>query len=99
MSTELFAVVTILAVAGGLVLVGGLIVRLRRGSRDAPVARRTSPAIREREAAISAQLAVEEHDIDEMLEAQDGLRRRIGEQSIGEELLDQALDPRYDDPA
>ena len=53
-------------------------------------------AMGERERAIAAQLEVEEHDIEEMLEARARMRRERGMPSIGEELVDEAFDPRRD---
>ena len=44
-----------------------------------------------REASMAAQADVEEHDIDEMIEARNALRARIGKPPLGQELADEAL--------
>jgi Tfp pilus assembly protein PilV len=97
MSSESLVLIGPLALLLVLIVLGLLIGLLGRGSGDTRAVRQRSTAMKEREAAIAAQLAVEEHDIEEMIEAQDALRRRTGRQPIGEELLDEALDPRYDE--
>ena len=97
MSSESLVLLGPLAILLALIVLGLLIGLLGRGSGDSRGIRQGSIGMKEREAAIAAQLAVEEHDIEEMIEAQDALRRRTGRQPIGEELLDEALDPRYDE--
>ena len=54
----------------------------RRGSSDRDA----------HEAAMAAQAEVEAHDLDEMIEARNELRARIGKPPIGEELGEQARD-------
>ena len=99
MSSEVLLVVAAPAALLVLLLLLFLIGLPGRGSGKTPAMQRRSRAMREREAAMAAQVAVEEHDIEEMLEAQRALRRRTGRPSIGDELVDEALDPRRDDPA
>ena len=43
-----------------------------------------------REAAMAAQADVEDHDIEQMIEARNALRRRIGRPEIGDELAEEA---------
>ena len=43
----------------------------------------------EREAAIRVQAEIEEHDIEQMIEGRDALRRRLGKPSIGDVLADE----------
>lgn len=50
-----------------------------------------------REAAMAAQADVEEHDIEEMLEARDALRKRIGKPSLADELEQDARRDLEDD--
>jgi hypothetical protein len=50
-------------------------------------------AATERDRAIEAQAEVEAHDIDEMVEALDRLRRRTGSRTIGDELADEVRRP------
>jgi membrane protein implicated in regulation of membrane protease activity len=64
----------------------------RRGSvpRGRP---EMSQAMEEREAAMTTQAEVEDHDIDEMVEALDERRRRSGRPSVGDELADRVRRP------
>ena len=77
----------VLAVLLVLMLVAGFAWAVRSGP---PRAGRSS-GLAQRERAIDAQIEVEEHDIDEMIEARDAIRRRLGKSSIGEELGREAL--------
>ena len=81
----------------GLLALGILLLLLARRLRGSPGSQRTSPSIPERERAMAAQAEVEEHDIDEMMDARDELRRRAGRPSIGDELAEGAL-RRPDEP-
>lgn len=66
------------------------------GARTGPDRRprySTRQGLAERERAATAQAEVEEHDIDEMVEAIERLRRRAGERSIGDELADEVRRP------
>jgi hypothetical protein len=80
----------VIAVAALLVvlLVAGL-VSVSRAGRPA----REHSAQRRREQAIETQILVEEHDIGEMIEARNEIRRRRGKPAIGEELGERALRP------
>jgi len=49
------------------------------------------------ERAMAAQAEVEEHDIDEMMEGQAALRRKTGRQSLGDELIEEALGDEDED--
>ena len=86
---------TLLIVFGGLFL---LLVALAVASGRAAQMPRSLSGMAEREAAMAAQADVEAHDIDEMIEARDALRRRTGKRSIGEELGDDALDDPSERP-
>ena len=46
---------------------------------------------------MAAQADVEEHDIDQMLEARDALRKRIGKPSLADELEEDARRDLQDD--
>lgn len=81
------AAVLVIALIGLLrARIGATAGRQRRKSRDE----------RDREAAIAAQIEVEEHDIEEMIEAQNELRRRLGHPTIGDELAE-GIRPRPED--
>jgi hypothetical protein len=82
MSAALIIVLVVLAI----IMIGALVVG-RGGAR--PRARSVDGRA-EREAALAAQADVEEHDIEEMLEARNALRKRIGRPPIGEELAEDA---------
>ena len=69
---------TVLAIAGAITARGSG--PPRRGSSD----------LEAREQVFAAQAEVEAHDIDEMIEARNELRARIGKKPIGDELGDQA---------
>ena len=70
------------------VMVLVLTVGRRPGGRPRPP--RSISGMAERENAAASQFEIEEHDIEEMLEARNALRARIGKPPIGEELGDQA---------
>ena len=91
MSTGLaiaFGILTAAVVVLVVVLAAG---ERRRAPRRAPYSTRSSAT--ERERAVEAQAEIEDHDIDEMVEALDRLRRRTGTGSIGDELADEARRP------
>jgi hypothetical protein len=81
------ATAVIIALAVLLLLLVGLAVASGSASRVP----RSISGVAEREAAMAAQADVEEHDIDEMIEARNALRARIGRPPLGEELSDEAL--------
>jgi hypothetical protein len=72
---------TLLAIAA---TIGG------RPSRSS--SRPRSVALDEQERKMAAQADIEEHDIEEMVEARNALRERIGKPPIGDELGRQARD-------
>ena len=78
------AVIIVLAVL--LLLLVGLAVASGRASKlpDSVTGRA------HREAAMAAQADVEEHDIEEMIEARNALRARIGKPPLGDELAEDA---------
>ena len=78
---------SLLIVLGGLLLL--LILLALAAARYGQMPRSISGA-REREAAMAAQMDVEEHDIEEMIEARNALRARIGKPPIGDELAEDA---------
>lgn len=61
------------------------------GARAAGPRYQRGLGIREEERRMAAQAEVEEHDIEEMLEARAALRKRLGKSSIGDELAREAL--------
>jgi hypothetical protein len=82
-------------VLGGLLL---LLIALAIASGLSAGMPRSLSGMAEREAAMAAQAEVEEHDIDEMIEARDAIRRRMGKESIGEELGQDARRERSEGP-
>ncbi len=86
------AVIIVLAVL--LLLLVGLAVASGRASKLPD----SITGVAHREAAMAAQAEVEENDIAEMIEARNALRARIGRPPIGEELGDEALRERPDEP-
>jgi hypothetical protein len=79
----------LLIVVGVALVVMVLVLTVGRGpgGRRPP---RSVSGMAERENAAAAQFDVEEHDIEEMIEARNALRRRIGKPPIGDELADEA---------
>ena len=82
MSTTLLIVLGVLAI----LMVAVLVVGRNPGGRRRPP--RSISGMAERENAAAAQFEIEEHDIDEMIEARNALRARIGRPPIGDELAD-----------
>ena len=87
-----FLIVGVLAVLMVVVLVVG---RNPGGRRRPP---RSISGRAERENAAAAQFEIEEHDIEEMIEARNALRARIGKPPIGEELAEEARREPSDRP-
>ena len=77
------------------VMVLALTVGRGPGGRRPP---RSVSGMAEREHAAATQFEVEEHDIEEMIEARNALRRRIGKPPIGDELAEEARGNRSDEP-
>ena len=77
---------TAVIIIGALLLLTVLAIAASRGR---PRAGSTS-GMAERERSMAAQADVEEHDIEEMIEARNELRRRTGRPSIGDDLADEA---------
>ena len=75
------------------VLLALLVAGLVWGARAGPGPVRNFSSRERRERAIETQATVEEHDIEEMIEARNEIRRRRGKPTIGEELGRRALDP------
>jgi hypothetical protein len=82
MSTTLLIVLGVLAI----LMVAVLVVGRNPGGRRRPP--RSISGMAERENAAAAQFEIEEHDIEEMIEARNALRARIGRPPIGDELAD-----------
>jgi hypothetical protein len=82
------ALLIALAVLVLVLLLTGLVAAARAGQD-----RRGRSPLEERERAIATQIEVEEHDIGEMIEARNAIRRRRGLPSVGEELGERARDP------
>ncbi len=81
--TLLIVILGVLAI----LMVGVLVVGRNPGGRRRPP--RSISGMAEREAAAAAQFEIEEHDIEEMIEARNALRARIGRPPIGDELADE----------
>jgi hypothetical protein len=81
---------TLLIVLGvlAILMVAVLVVGRNPGGRRRPP--RSISGLAERENAAAVQFDVEEHDIEEMIEARNALRARIGKPPIGEELAEDA---------
>jgi hypothetical protein len=81
---------TLLIVLGvlAILMVAVLVVGRNPGGRRRPP--RSISGLAERENAAAAQFDIEEHDIEEMIEARNALRARIGKPPIGEELAEEA---------
>ena len=90
MSTALLIGLVLLVLA----LIGALALSRSPAGRDRR--RHSLDGMAEREAAMEAQAGVEESDIDEMLAARDALRKRIGKQSLADD-LEQDARRRLDD--
>ena len=71
-----------------LLMVVVLVVGRNPGGRRRPP--RSISGRAERENAAAAQFEIEEHDIEEMIEARNALRARIGKPPIGDELAEEA---------
>ena len=86
----------LLIVLGGLALlmVAVLVVGRNPGGRRRPP--RSVSGMAERENAAAVQFEVEEHDIEEMIEARNALRARIGKPPLGDELAEEARRGRPD---
>jgi hypothetical protein len=82
MSITLLIVLGVLAI----LMVAVLVVGRNPGGRRRPP--RSISGMAERENAAAAQFEIEEHDIEEMIEARNALRARIGRPPIGDELAD-----------
>jgi hypothetical protein len=80
---------TALLIALAVLLVALLLASFAWAVRASPRNPRLS-GIEHRERAMAAQAEIEEHDIDQMIEARNEIRRRRGKPTIGEELADQA---------
>ena len=87
----------LLVVIGVALVVMVLVLTVGRGpgGRRPP---RSVSGMAERENSAAAQFDVEEHDIEEMIEARNALRRRIGKPPIGDELADKVRGDRSDEP-
>ena len=87
----------LLIVIGVALVVMVLVLTVGRGpgGRRPP---RSVSGMAERENAAATQFEVEEHDIEEMIEARNALRRRIGKPPIGDELADKVRGDRSDEP-
>jgi len=87
----------LLIVIGVALVVMVLVLTVGRGpgGRRPP---RSVSGMAERENAAAVQFDVEEHDIEEMIEARNALRRRIGKPPIGDELADKVRGDRSDEP-
>ena len=80
----------------GVLLLMIVVAVARVWSRRGPAPRgrpEMSQALEEREAAMTTQAEVEDHDIDEMVEALDERRRGTGRPSVGDELADRVRRP------
>lgn len=82
--------VIVLGVLVLLLLVLAIVAARAQGSRDTG----WLSGVPERERAMAAQADVEEHDIEQMIEARNALRRRIGRPPIGDELAEEVRDER-----
>jgi hypothetical protein len=80
----IFLIVGVLA----LLMVAVLVVGRGSGGRRRPP--RSVSGMAERENSAAAQFEVEEHDIEEMIEARNALRARIGKPPIGDDLAEEA---------
>jgi hypothetical protein len=78
----------LLIVIGVALVVMVLVLTVGRGPRRRPA--RSLSGMAEREAAMLAQADVEGHDIEEMIEARNALRARIGKPPLGDELAEEA---------
>jgi hypothetical protein len=87
---------TLLIVLGALAIVMVLVLAWGRGPYSQPRRPRSISGRAEREAAMAAQADVEAHDIEEMIEARNALRARIGKPPLGQELADEARRDRPD---
>ena len=67
----------------------------RPGGRPRPA--RSISGMVERESAAQAQFEIEEHDIEEMIEARNALRARIGKPPLSDELADDVRRGRSDE--
>jgi hypothetical protein len=81
--TLLIVVLGVLAI----LMVAVLVVGRSPGGRRRPP--RSISGMAERENAAAVQFEIEEHDIEEMIEARNALRARIGRPPIGDELADE----------
>jgi hypothetical protein len=88
--TLLIVVLGVLAI----LMVGVLVVGRNPGGRRRPP--RSVSGMAERENAAAAQFEIEEHDIEEMIEARNALRARIGKPPLGDELADEIRDGSSD---
>jgi hypothetical protein len=84
MSTTLLIVIL---GALAILMVGVLVVGRNPGGRRRPP--RSISGMAERENAAAAQFEIEEHDIEEMIEARNALRARIGRPPIGDDLAEE----------
>ena len=91
MDSTIFVVLGVLALLVVVVLLVG-----RPGGRPGPP--RSVSGMAEREHAMAAQADIEEHDIEEMIEARNALRKRIGRPPIGDELAEDARGESPDRP-
>jgi hypothetical protein len=80
----------LLIVIGVSLVVMVLVLTVGRRPGGHPRPPRSISGLAEREQAARSQFEVEEHDIEEMIEARNALRARIGKPPLGEELADQA---------
>ena len=78
----------IVVIALAILMIVVLVVGRNPGGRRRPP--RSISGRAERENAAQAQFEIEEHDIEEMIEARNALRARIGKPPIGDELAEEA---------